>query len=204
MAPRGPSVSPTVLCGPTLVAPSPGEALACSPHSPGPFPPAAASRATSTTACPCSTPRTSRSPSRQKAQRTSPSAGVDHAPHPGRPPLTPLTPLTPGPTPGTATTVTPGTTACRSSSGSCWPSACCFSSSSRWVGPGEGGGAQRLWPPPSPLLGPRDLPTGPCPCPQHVALCIKLIAAWFVPDVPQSVKNKVLEEKYRALRDKMW
>uniref|UniRef100_A0A2K6L043 Anoctamin n=1 Tax=Rhinopithecus bieti TaxID=61621 RepID=A0A2K6L043_RHIBE len=28
---------------------------------------------------------------------------------------------------------------------------------------------------------------------EHVALCIKLIAAWFVPDVPQSVKNKVLE-----------
>lgn len=43
-----------------------------------------------------------------------------------------------------------------------------------------------------------------CPCPQHVALCIKLIAAWFVPDVPQSVKNKVLEDKYRILRDKMW
>lgn len=47
--------------------------------------------------------------------------------------------------------------------------------------------------------------------PQHVALCIKLIAAWFVPDVPQSVKNKVLEEKnkvleekYRILREKMW
>ncbi|XP_052616079.1 anoctamin-9 [Peromyscus californicus insignis] len=38
---------------------------------------------------------------------------------------------------------------------------------------------------------------------EHVALCIKLIAAWFVPDVPQSVKNKVLEEKYRILREKM-
>uniref|UniRef100_A0A452STD4 Anoctamin n=1 Tax=Ursus americanus TaxID=9643 RepID=A0A452STD4_URSAM len=38
---------------------------------------------------------------------------------------------------------------------------------------------------------------------EHVALCIKLIAAWFVPDVPQSVKNKVLEEKYQALREKM-
>nr|XP_040139797.1 anoctamin-9 isoform X3 [Ictidomys tridecemlineatus] len=38
---------------------------------------------------------------------------------------------------------------------------------------------------------------------EHVALCIKLIAAWYVPDVPQSVKNKVLEEKYRILRDKM-
>ncbi|XP_073908253.1 anoctamin-9 isoform X2 [Castor canadensis] len=39
---------------------------------------------------------------------------------------------------------------------------------------------------------------------EHVALCIKLIAAWFVPDVPQSVKNKVLEEKYQTLRKKMW
>ncbi|XP_059008811.1 anoctamin-9 isoform X1 [Mustela lutreola] len=38
---------------------------------------------------------------------------------------------------------------------------------------------------------------------EHVALCIKLIAAWFVPDVPQSVKNKVLEEKYQILREKM-
>lgn len=37
-----------------------------------------------------------------------------------------------------------------------------------------------------------------------MALCIKLVAAWFVPDVPQSVKNKVLEEKYRVLREKMW
>ncbi|XP_028370919.2 anoctamin-9 [Phyllostomus discolor] len=39
---------------------------------------------------------------------------------------------------------------------------------------------------------------------EHVALCIKLVAAWFVPDVPQSVKNKVLEDKYRMLREKMW
>uniref|UniRef100_A0A8D2FRS3 Anoctamin n=1 Tax=Theropithecus gelada TaxID=9565 RepID=A0A8D2FRS3_THEGE len=38
---------------------------------------------------------------------------------------------------------------------------------------------------------------------EHVALCIKLIAAWFVPDVPQSVKNKVLEVKYQRLREKM-
>uniref|UniRef100_A0A8C6QQR3 Anoctamin n=1 Tax=Nannospalax galili TaxID=1026970 RepID=A0A8C6QQR3_NANGA len=38
---------------------------------------------------------------------------------------------------------------------------------------------------------------------EHVALCIKLIAAWFVPDVPQSVKNTVLEEKYKILRKKM-
>ncbi|XP_045437007.1 anoctamin-9 isoform X1 [Pipistrellus kuhlii] len=39
---------------------------------------------------------------------------------------------------------------------------------------------------------------------EHVALCIKLVAAWFVPDVPQSVKNKVLEDKYDELRDRMW
>nr|XP_036858328.1 anoctamin-9 isoform X4 [Manis javanica] len=38
---------------------------------------------------------------------------------------------------------------------------------------------------------------------EHVALCIKLIAAWFVPDVPQAVKNKVLEEKYQRLREKL-
>ncbi|XP_069909985.1 anoctamin-9 isoform X1 [Oryctolagus cuniculus] len=38
---------------------------------------------------------------------------------------------------------------------------------------------------------------------EHVALCIKLIAAWFVPDVPQSVKNKVLEEKYHKLQERM-
>ncbi|KAM5224512.1 anoctamin-9 [Hipposideros larvatus] len=37
---------------------------------------------------------------------------------------------------------------------------------------------------------------------EHVALCIKLVAAWFVPDVPQSVKNRVLEEKYQRLREK--
>lgn len=35
-------------------------------------------------------------------------------------------------------------------------------------------------------------------------MCIKLIAAWFVPDVPQAVKNKVLEEKYQRLREKLW
>ncbi|XP_005401921.1 PREDICTED: anoctamin-9 [Chinchilla lanigera] len=38
---------------------------------------------------------------------------------------------------------------------------------------------------------------------EHVALCIKLIAAWFVPDVPQSVKNKVLKEKYDMLQEKL-
>ncbi|XP_039391595.1 anoctamin-9-like isoform X4 [Mauremys reevesii] len=35
---------------------------------------------------------------------------------------------------------------------------------------------------------------------EHVALCIKLIAAWYVPDVPQSVKNKHLEKKYENLK----
>lgn len=37
---------------------------------------------------------------------------------------------------------------------------------------------------------------------EHVALCIKLVAAWFVPDVPQKVKNTVLVEKYQRLQDK--
>ncbi|XP_044799846.2 anoctamin-9 isoform X2 [Bubalus bubalis] len=37
---------------------------------------------------------------------------------------------------------------------------------------------------------------------EHVALCIKLIAAWFVPDVPQSVKNEVLKKKYQRLEQK--
>ncbi|KAL0616527.1 Anoctamin-9 [Plecturocebus cupreus] len=38
---------------------------------------------------------------------------------------------------------------------------------------------------------------------EHVALCIKLIAAWFVPDVPKSVKNSVLGIKYQHLCEKM-
>ncbi|GAB1292888.1 Anoctamin-9 [Apodemus speciosus] len=38
---------------------------------------------------------------------------------------------------------------------------------------------------------------------EHFALCIKLIAAWFVPDVPQSVKNEVLEEKYKRIGERM-
>ncbi|XP_066222236.1 anoctamin-9-like isoform X1 [Saccopteryx leptura] len=37
---------------------------------------------------------------------------------------------------------------------------------------------------------------------EHVALCIKLVAAWFVPDVPQSVKNNVLQGKYDDLKGK--
>ncbi|KFQ95867.1 Anoctamin-9, partial [Nipponia nippon] len=35
---------------------------------------------------------------------------------------------------------------------------------------------------------------------EHVALCVKLIAAWYVPDVPQSVKNQFLERKHSNLR----
>ncbi|EDL17994.1 Trp53 inducible protein 5, isoform CRA_a [Mus musculus] len=38
---------------------------------------------------------------------------------------------------------------------------------------------------------------------EHFALCIKLIAAWFVPDVPQKVKNEVLQEKYDRIRHRM-
>ncbi|NXK44724.1 ANO9 protein, partial [Chauna torquata] len=34
---------------------------------------------------------------------------------------------------------------------------------------------------------------------EHVALCIKLIAAWYVPDVPQSVKNHLLDGKHSNL-----
>ncbi|KFQ32006.1 Anoctamin-9, partial [Mesitornis unicolor] len=35
---------------------------------------------------------------------------------------------------------------------------------------------------------------------EHVALCIKLIAAWYVPDVPQKVKNELLSRKHSELR----
>ncbi|XP_027715933.1 anoctamin-9 isoform X3 [Vombatus ursinus] len=38
---------------------------------------------------------------------------------------------------------------------------------------------------------------------EHVALCGKIIAAWFVPDIPQSVKNRVLEEKFENLCKKL-
>ncbi|XP_012589804.1 PREDICTED: anoctamin-9 [Condylura cristata] len=38
---------------------------------------------------------------------------------------------------------------------------------------------------------------------EHVALCIKLVAAWFVPDVPQAVKNEVLKEKFQGLHSKL-
>ncbi|XP_038621299.1 anoctamin-9 [Tachyglossus aculeatus] len=38
---------------------------------------------------------------------------------------------------------------------------------------------------------------------EHVALCIKLVAAWFVPDVPQSVKNDLLREKQCGLMKRL-
>ncbi|XP_075281836.1 anoctamin-9 [Opisthocomus hoazin] len=38
---------------------------------------------------------------------------------------------------------------------------------------------------------------------EHVALCVKLIAAWYVPDVPQSVKNQFLDRKHSNLRKEL-
>ncbi|XP_066475740.1 anoctamin-9 [Tiliqua scincoides] len=38
---------------------------------------------------------------------------------------------------------------------------------------------------------------------EHVALCIKFIAAWYVPDVPRSVKNLHLREKHKRLLEKL-
>lgn len=38
---------------------------------------------------------------------------------------------------------------------------------------------------------------------EHVALCVKLIAAWYVPDVPLSVKNHLLDEKHNNLRKEL-
>uniref|UniRef100_A0A8C2YCP6 Anoctamin n=1 Tax=Coturnix japonica TaxID=93934 RepID=A0A8C2YCP6_COTJA len=38
---------------------------------------------------------------------------------------------------------------------------------------------------------------------EHVALCVKLIAAWYVPDVPLSVKNHLLHEKHNNLRKEL-
>ncbi|XP_008107051.2 anoctamin-9 isoform X1 [Anolis carolinensis] len=38
---------------------------------------------------------------------------------------------------------------------------------------------------------------------EHVALCIKLIAAWFVPDVPRKVKNQHLNEKRKRLMERL-
>ncbi|XP_054828852.1 anoctamin-9 [Eublepharis macularius] len=38
---------------------------------------------------------------------------------------------------------------------------------------------------------------------EHVALCIKLIAAWFVPDVPRRIKNLHLKQKCERLRKQL-
>ncbi|NXR52070.1 ANO9 protein, partial [Hippolais icterina] len=38
---------------------------------------------------------------------------------------------------------------------------------------------------------------------EHVALCVKLIAAWYIPDVPQKVKNKILTGKHHKLCEKL-
>ncbi|KAM6204219.1 anoctamin-9 [Sarcoramphus papa] len=38
---------------------------------------------------------------------------------------------------------------------------------------------------------------------EHVALCVKLIAAWYIPDVPQSVKNQFLDRKHSNLRKEL-
>ncbi|NWZ10542.1 ANO9 protein, partial [Agelaius phoeniceus] len=38
---------------------------------------------------------------------------------------------------------------------------------------------------------------------EHVALCVKLIAAWYIPDVPQRVKNKILTGKHENLRNEL-
>ncbi|KAF1409228.1 Anoctamin-9, partial [Spheniscus humboldti] len=38
---------------------------------------------------------------------------------------------------------------------------------------------------------------------EHVALCVKLIAAWYVPDVPQCVKNQLLDRKHSNLHEEL-
>ncbi|XP_042638048.1 anoctamin-9 [Orycteropus afer afer] len=38
---------------------------------------------------------------------------------------------------------------------------------------------------------------------EHVALCIKFIAAWFVPDVPRKVNNDILRSKFERVQEKM-
>ncbi|NWU98693.1 ANO9 protein, partial [Upupa epops] len=57
----------------------------------------------------------------------------------------------------------------------------------------------------SPPSGPDRLPTvaGSLCAPQHVALCVKLVAAWYIPDIPQFVKNRVLRSKHRRLQEKL-
>ncbi|NXR09843.1 ANO9 protein, partial [Semnornis frantzii] len=38
---------------------------------------------------------------------------------------------------------------------------------------------------------------------EHVALCVKLIAAWYIPDVPQAVKNQLLDKKHTNLHKEL-
>ncbi|NWU23727.1 ANO9 protein, partial [Dyaphorophyia castanea] len=38
---------------------------------------------------------------------------------------------------------------------------------------------------------------------EHVALCVKLIAAWYIPDIPQRVKNAILCDKHKSLRNEL-
>uniref|UniRef100_A0A8C3V319 Anoctamin n=1 Tax=Catharus ustulatus TaxID=91951 RepID=A0A8C3V319_CATUS len=38
---------------------------------------------------------------------------------------------------------------------------------------------------------------------EHVALCVKAIAAWYIPDVPQKVKNLILKEKHSNLQNEL-
>ncbi|NWU86228.1 ANO9 protein, partial [Onychorhynchus coronatus] len=38
---------------------------------------------------------------------------------------------------------------------------------------------------------------------EHVALCAKLIAAWYIPDVPQKIKNELLCRKHTDLRKEL-
>ncbi|NXD28155.1 ANO9 protein, partial [Spelaeornis formosus] len=38
---------------------------------------------------------------------------------------------------------------------------------------------------------------------EHVALCVKLVAAWYIPDVPQRVKNIILMDKHESLQNEL-
>ncbi|NXS89585.1 ANO9 protein, partial [Erpornis zantholeuca] len=38
---------------------------------------------------------------------------------------------------------------------------------------------------------------------EHVALCVKLVAAWYIPDVPRRVKNKILSKKHEDILNEL-
>ncbi|NWT60003.1 ANO9 protein, partial [Erythrocercus mccallii] len=38
---------------------------------------------------------------------------------------------------------------------------------------------------------------------EHVALCVKLVAAWYIPDVPLKVKNHILKRKHSSLHEEL-